>query len=168
MPKCSRGKVSCVEPAASPRKQSWTGLFDPRITGPCPSIYLFLKNHRSMFRIAFDLEEGIPVVIPRISIASVQSALSEFGLLITDEEPSYTMEYPVVESVQEEFTLIKQRILGNILHVLCDKDLISKHDYMITNGPELTELGFMRPSYIQLKFHTVEDRNAVLAILSPK
>jgi hypothetical protein len=108
-------------------------------------------------------------VIPRIpSIHSIQSTLTEFGILICDEEPQYTSAYPVLESVQKEFTLIKQRILGNIIHVLCDKDLIFKHDYIITNGVELTELGFMRPSYIQLKFHDAADRDALLAILSPK
>jgi hypothetical protein len=155
-------------PAAPPRKQSWTGLFDPRITGPSPSIYLFLKNHRSGFKIAPELREGTPVGIPRISIDSIQFALREFGILITDKQPHYTSEYPVLESVQEEFTRIKQRIMGDILHVVCNKDLISKHDYIITNGPELIEFGMMRPRYIQLKFHTVEDRNAVLAILSPK
>jgi len=168
MPKCSRGKLSWVEPAAPPRKQSWTGLFDPRVTGPSPSIYLFLKNRRSGFKIVPELREGIPVVIPRITIDSIQSALHEFGIFISTEEPHYTSEYPVLESVQKEFTLIKQRILGNILHVVCNKDLISKHDFIITNGPELTEFGFIRPRYIQLKFHDAADRDALLAILSPK
>jgi hypothetical protein len=168
MPKHFHNKISSVKPMASPRKQ-WIGLFDPRITEPSPSIYLFLKNRRSGFKIVPELREGTPVVVPPLrSPDSIQRDLNEFGLLIRDEEPFYTSEYPVVESVLDEFKSIKQRILGKIIHVLCNKDLISKYDYIITNSRELTEYGMMRPSYIQLKFHDVEDRDAVLAILSPK
>jgi hypothetical protein len=158
-----------MDPSGPSRKHHWTGLFDPRITGPSPSIYLFLKNRRSGFTIVPELREGTPVVIPRLySPDVIQRDFASFGLLIGTEEPHYTSEYLVVESVQKEFTRIKQCILGNIIHVLCDKELLSKHDYIITNGLELTEYGLMRPRYIQLKFHDATNRDAFLTILVPK
>ena len=169
MSKRYRGKVFGMDPSGPSRKHHWTGLFDPRITGPSPSIYLFLKNRRSGFTIVPELREGTPVVIPRLySPDVIQRDFASFGLLIGTEEPHYTSEYLVVESVQKEFTRIKQCILGNIIHVLCDTELLSKHDYIITNGLELTEYGLMRPRYIQLKFHDATNRDAFLTILVPK
>ena len=148
-------------------KERFKGLLDPRLVkGDWPSIFLSLKNHESWFEIGLLLHDGERVDIPLVHSAdSIQMKLAKFGLTISDEKPSDSVERPLDPVSRAKFRAIKENILSNLVKIFCKEEMIARHRYLIRCVPERNGYGMMEPAYIQLLFHTHEEAAAILSLI---
>lgn len=148
-------------------KERFKGLLDPRLVkGDWPSIFLSLKNHESWFEIGLLLHDGEKVDIPLVHSAdSIQKKLAKFGLTISDEKPSDSVERSLDPVSRAKFKAIKEDILSNLVKIFCKDKMIETYRYLIRCVPEWNKPGIMVPGYIQLLFHTHEEAAAILCLI---
>jgi hypothetical protein len=124
-------------------------LIDPRLTGPCPSIFIWFNPEKMWYKTVLSIHSGKKVVIPRIrSSIFLKHDLEQFGITFSREKPSYMGDFP-----------IQHELLSEVIRLFCDRDFKIGHNYIITSVPT-------SPGYIQLKFNDSAGVHKMMAILT--
>ena len=125
-------------------------LIDPRLTAPCPSIYIWFNPEKMWYKTILNIRDGKKMVIPRIrSSVFLKKDLEEFGITFSREKPSYMGDFP-----------IQYELLSEVIRLFCDRDFKMGHNYIISSVPA-------SPGYVQLKFHDSACVHKMMTILAP-